>query len=451
MKERCQHIMSKVFLYSLVILISFQTFERITFTQAALEYRDVTKTETNVWSGLLFSAFSIIIAASPRLAWKIGVQNMAKIGASISMFVAFCYWLLEVFTASENQYIKFVQVLAPFVGISDGMLMFSALAAFINTTPPSSRGWNFGLMFVCIAIALVLGVDHQGVLSSLGSMENTDEPTFIVMCFLFMAVSLVILVLNSFVDFQGILDTHGYMRDSFGGGKSMSHRWWRSLAITGVRWGCLVVTIFAFAVTYIKTQFIAELEENYSWDMSTIMNILLFGILGFLLACPIVGYFSDKLGSLKVMSAGSYTLAVSLLALSFIVDGEADYMTVGFVTTCFGVCSTPIVVMALISIQENLEDEYNRVSGSVTASLYLGCWMIGILFGLLLANEMANSSFQEMAFECSIIELTIGILASVLISLGILRQPLVTPLEKQLFAERKQKTPYVVENSWEVV
>jgi len=398
----------------------------------------------------MFSAFSITVALSPWLGTNIGVQNVARIGAFISIFVAFCLLLIDSYSVDEKQFIKLIQLLAPFFGISDSMLAFSILAAFVNTTPPSERGWNFGLMFVCIAVAFVFGIDHEGILSSLQIMEDTDESSFTLVCFLSLTISIIILLLNTLVNFESA--GNGGFTGSFRENVYRPHQWWRSLSVSGVRWACLVVLIFALILGYIYTKFTATLEVNYSWDTSSVTNISLFAVLGFLLACPFVGRFADLVGSLKVMTTGNYALALALLVLAFVADGmEAGDLTVGFVVTCFGICAAPSVVMALISCQDSLEAEFQIVAGSVTASLYLISWMLGILFGLLLECVMTNSSFQEMALECAVVEGVMGIMASFLTALGILEQPIVEPSVKKLVAERKKKTPYVVENDWEVI
>merc|ERR1719285_9002 len=180
------------------------------------------------------------------------------------------------------------------------------------------------------------------------------------------------------------------------------------------------------------------------------MNISLIAILGFLFACPLVGWFGEKYGSLKLMTAGNFALAGALLLLAIVVDGsQGDQITVGFLTTLFGVCSTPSVVTALINMHENLEVAHETITGSATASLYIFCWIIGVLLGLGLEYQIDNKSFQEMAFECSGGETVLGLFAAVLSSLDLLKQPVLQDeFAKQLAADRLKKIPYVVENNW---
>jgi len=452
MEGRCQRIVSMVLLFTLVTLSSLQSFERITLIEAALRYRNVSTIDTNIWKALMFSSFTVSVAVSPWLGANIGVQSVAKIGALISVFVAFCLWLIESYAKTDQQFIKLIQALAPFSGISDSMLAFTILAAFVNTTHPRSRGWSLGLMFLFMTVGFVLGNDHEGVLSSLQITENMEKTSFTLVCFIGFVISLIYFVLISLVNFESSMTVDGNIINSDAGEEYMVYRWWRSFSQWNTRWGCFVVFIFAVTLAYIKRNFKTELEINYDWDIDKVSNILLFGLLGFLLACPVVGTFGDIVGSLKVMMIGHYALAVALLVLAFVVDGvETDDLTVAFVTTIFGICSAPSVVMALTSIQDNLEARYAYVHGSVAASLYLGSWMLGILVGLVLEFKMIHTTFQEMVIESSVVQFLLGLFTSILAIFGILEQPIVEPLEKKLVAERLQKTPYVIENDWEAM
>merc|ERR1719184_566693 len=125
-------------------------------------------------------------------------------------------------------------------------------------------------------------------------------------------------------------------------------------------------------------------------------------MLGFLLTCPIVGWFGEIYGSLKVMTLGNFAVAGALLALGLVVNGaQVEMIAVAFSTAFFGICSAPSVVLGLINMQENVEVEFEGISGSATSSLYICCWLIGILFGAGLHYKLSDNSFQGMAYECS--------------------------------------------------
>jgi len=451
MEGQCQHIMPRVYMFSLVILSSIQTFERITLTEAALTYHSVSSVDVGIWNGLLFSGIGVTAIFSPWLGVHIGVKYVAMIGALIALFVAVCLCLIDSFSSNDEEFINLAQVLAPFAGISDCLLAFAVLAAFINTTPHDSRGWNFGLMFACISVAFILGIDHQGVMSSLGVLDTTDESCFTAVSFTLIAISLISLFIISRTTFEEPDSKTSCVLT--GVEDKISYRWWITLTMPAVRWSCFVVSAYALMLGYIKAEFGDELKDTYGWSNDNIMNIYLIASLGFLVACPFVGWLGEIYGSLKVITVGNFALAGALLLLGSVIDGtEVDKTTVGFSTAFFGICSAPSVVVALINMQENLEVEYEGISGSATSSLYLFCWLIGMLFGVGLEYHISNENFQEMAFECSGGETFVGLFAAVFSCLNLLKQPVYQDeLAKQLAVERLQKVPYVVENSWEVI
>merc|ERR1719317_708898 len=103
------------------------------------------------------------------------------------------------------------------------------------------------------------------------------------------------------VNFEISRTKDGSVVSSDGGEEHMLHRWWKSLSSWNIRWGCFVIFVFALILSYIKKNLVIELEVNYHWDKDKVANILLYGLLGFLLACPVIGTMGDILGSLNVM------------------------------------------------------------------------------------------------------------------------------------------------------
>jgi len=213
------------------------------------------------------------------------------------------------------------------------------------------------------------------------------------------------------------------------------------------------VIFFALLIGYIKSEFLYELEENYGWSTAEVMNISLSACIGLFIGCPIVGWFGEIYGSLNVMTAGNFALAGALFFLALCVNGtQGDLTTVGFLTACGGICSAPSVVTGLINMQENLEIGFEGISGSATSSLYISCWLIGILIGVGLEKQINNKSFQEMAFEGFGVETLLGLFAAVFSSLNLLKQPVMEDeFAKQLAEDRAKKIPYVMENTWESV
>jgi len=447
MGGQCHYKMSRISLFSLVILNSVQTFERITFTEAAFAYRSISENDMEVWRGLLFAGFGMAALLSPWLGVRVGVKSVAKIGAFIALFVALSLYLIDKFSVNDEQFINLAQALAIFVGISDCMLAFAVLTAFINTTPEDSRGWNFGLLFAFLAVTFVLGIDHEGVLSSLGVIETTNESSFSEVCFFMMGITFFALIL--------IWNTNFKILDPYGGGEEhwVSYRWWRTLIMPGVRWSCCVVISFALLFGYIRSGFFHVLEVKYRWDIASVMNVSLCASVGFLFACPVVGRLQETYGSLKVMTAGNFALAGSILFLALFMGWtRGEQITVGFITTCLGISSTPSVVAGLINMQENMEVGFEGISGSATSSLYISCWLLGMLFGFALEYRINNKSFKEIAYEGFGLETFLGLFAAVFSYLNLLNQPvMVDEFAKQLAADRAKKTPYVVETSWEAI
>jgi len=437
-------------MFSLVVFNSIQTFERITVTEAALTYRSVNANEIAIWKGLLFSGICVTAILCPWLGSRIGVKYVAVIGAVMASFVAFCLFLIDLFASDDQIFINLVQALAPFAGISDCMSAFAVLAAVINTTPQDSRGWNFGLMFALISVAFILGIDHEGVMSSLGVLSTTDESCFTTVCLILVAISLISLFLISRTIFE---DPERKPSNIIGAEDNISYRWWITLTMPAVRWSCFVVTAYALILEYIKTEFSDELQDIYGWSTDNLMNISLITMLGFLLTCPLVGWFGEIYGSLTVMTAGNFALAGALLVLALVINGaQVGTITVAFSTLCFGICSAPSVVVSLINMQENLEVEYEGISGSAASSLYLCCWLIGLLLGAGLDYKIDNDNFQEMAYECCGGEACLGLIAAVFSGVNLLRQPVYQDeFAKQLARERLKKVPYVVESSWEAI
>jgi len=421
--------------------------------EAALEDHGVTAFETSVWEGLLCSGFAVITLFVPYLATCIRLANVARVGAILATIVAICLGVIDTYVERDDQFIQSIQALAPFAGISDGLLATSILAAFINTTPVKNRGWIFGLFFSFVSLAFVLGIDHEGVLSSLGMIETTDSSNFILVCFISIAISFTALLLISLVEFQKELLPSQTIREILGKGSSISHEWWSALAHPGIAWGCLLIVAFSLITSFVRTAFVEDLQENWQWSVDMTMNVTLAGILAFLVASPVAGWLSDKAGSLTVLMYGNFALAVPLLVLAFAVDGiSGESITIGFVAGVFGLCSAPSVVISLINMQENLEAMYENGEGAITATLYIISWVCGSLTGFVLVSSV-EGTFEEMALESAGGELILGIMAAVLTTLGILQAPLVDPdgrFDKMLDIESK-KTPYVIQNDWDVL
>jgi len=421
--------------------------------EADLEDHSVSAFETSVWEGLLCTGFAIITLFVPYLATYIGLANVARVGAILATIVAICLGLIDTYVETDNQIIRFTLALAPFAGISDGLLANSILAAFVNTTPVKNRGWIFGLFFAFVSLAFVLGIDHEGVLSSLGVIETTDSSNFILVCFIAIAISFTALLLISLVEFQKELMPSERIREILGKGSSISHEWWSALTHPGIAWGCLLVIAFSLITSFVRTAFVDDLEENWDWTADMTMNATLAGILAFLVASPLVGWMSDKAGSLKVLMYGNFALAVPLLVLAFAVDGvSGESITTGFIAAVFGFCSAPSVVISLIHMQENLEAMYENGEGAITATLYIISWVVGSLTGFILVSSV-EGTFEEMALECAGGEVFLGIMAAVLTTLGILQAPRVDSdagFDKMLEIETK-KSPYVIQNDWDVL
>jgi len=442
-----------MFLFGLLIICCVQTFERITFTEAALKNRDASNAEMNTWKGLMYTAFSLTTFSFSWIAFKIELRNTARIGACLSLFVAFCLMMADGYSSTEEGFIYTIQALAPFAGASDSFLATAILAAFVNSTKPWTRGFTFGLVFVGISVAFVYGFDHEGILSSLGFMETSDESSFILVCFISLAISSMALVLISLIDFERD-GSERVALDILEGDNAITFQWWRTLTELGVFWNCLLILGFSLIMAYIREDFVNELRLHYGWTSDNAMNVELVGILGFLLASPIAGWLSNLFGPLRVVTCGNFALAVSLLVFAFVVDNmEGETMTVGFVTACFGVSATPSVVVTLVGLQENLEVVHGKASGTITASLYISSWVIGTLGGLILQYKLDIFSFQGMAFQCSAGEAALGVIAITLTYLDILKNPYGDGYSygRRLADESKIKRPYVIQNDWETI
>jgi len=427
---------------SLLLFCCAQTFERITFTEAALENRDASNSDIAIWNILLYSAFSITTFSFSWIALKIGLRNTARIGALLSLIVALSLMIADVYSNSEEAFIYTAQAIAPFAGASDSFLATAILSAVVNNAEPKTRGLTFGLAFALVSVAFVLGVDHEGILSSLGFMETSDESSFIFVCFLSIAISLFALLLVSMIKFEG--DPTAF--DILKGNNDNSWQWWRSLWAIGVFWNCFIVLGFALVMSYIRKKFIIVLESTYGWSTDNMMNVELWGALGFLLASPFAGWLCNLLGSLYIVTCGSFILAFSLLVFAFMVDGmQGEFTTTAFVTVCFGISATPNVVVTLIGLQENLEVTHGMRQGTATASLYISSWIIGTLSGLLLYHQLHTLDFKEMTLQCFGFELVQGLGAVALTHLDILKEFGDKWYGKTLAGEVNMKKPYVIQ------
>jgi len=432
-------------MFSLLLFCCAQTFERITFTQAALESRDASNSKIAIWNILMYSAFSITTFSFSWIALKIGLRNTARIGALLSLVVALGLMIADVCSSSEGTFIITAQAIAPFAGASDSFLATSILAAVVNNAEPKTRGLTFGLTFALVSVAFVLGIDHEGILSSLGFMETSDESSFIFVCFLSIAISLFALLLSSMIKFEG--DPTAF--DVLKGNNSNSWQWWRSLRAIGVFWHCFIVLGFALVMSYIKKKFTIELESSYSWSSDEMMNVELWGTLGFVLASPFAGLLCNLLGSLYIVTCGSFFLAFSLLVFALMVDSmQGEFTTTAFVTVCYGISATPNVVVTLIGLQENLEVTLGMRRGTATASLYISSWIIGTLAGLLLYYQFHTLDFKEMTLQCFGFELVQGLVAVALTHLDILKEFGDKWYGKTMAGEVNMKKPYVIKTDW---
>jgi len=440
-----QNILARINLFTLLIIISVQGFERITFVAAALTKRGVSEGEKNICKCLLIAGFCLTAALSPTIGSHIRVKTMAKIGSFLALLVALSLYIMSAYAPEGNQFLHGAQVLAPVTGISDCLLIISVLTAFLNTSTIKSRSWNYGLYFTVLAVAYQLGIDHKGVFGSLGLIQTVTTSSYPEICIVLLVGSVLSLVLISLQKFE-----KPELRRSrvVSGVEDLESQWWRPLITPEVIQSAVAVIVFAIVLGYLQDKLFDDLQLSYMWSTDKTIRLTLMATIGFVLACLPVGWFTDYSGTLSVMAIGHFDLAGALLMLGLVVEGsQGDLSVIVFFITILGFCAAPSAVTSLVSIQESLEYEYGRISGLATSSFYVGCWLVGIILGMIL-NGSWNQTFQARALECAGLETILGIFTAIMVSNPAFPQD-DSALQKA--ENRAKKTPYVLQNGWETV
>jgi len=441
-----QNFLARFNLFTLLIINSIQGFERITFVAAALTKRDVSQGDKDICKGLLLAGFCLTAVLSPSIGSHIRVKSMAKIGSVLALLIALSLYIMSTYAPEGDEFLHGAQVLSPITGISDCLLIISVLTAFLNTSTIKGRSWNYGLFLACIAVAFELGIDHKGVFVSLGIIPTTKASSYPEICIILMFASLFSLVLISLLKFE-----KPELRRSrvVSGVEDPVSRWWRPLIIPEVIQSALAVIVFSIALGYLKDKLVEELELSYMWSTDRVVRLSLMTIIGFVVACPPVGWCTNYSGAPSVMAIGHFDLAGALLLLGLVVEGsQGDLNVVVFFSTIFGFCAAPSAVTSLISMQESLEYDYGRISGLATSSFYVCCWLTGILFGIVVDSTW-DQSFQARAFECAGLEAILGVFTAVMISPSFSNQAV--QLEDSAMKKgehRAIKTPYVLQNDF---
>lgn len=448
-----RNILARFNLFTLVIINSVQGFERITFVAAALTKRNVSQEDKDICKGLLLAGFCLTAVLSPSVGAHIRVKSMAKIGSFLDLLIALSLYIMSAYAPEGNQFLHGAQVLSPLAGISDCLLTISVLTALLNTSPIKSRSWNYGLYLGCIAVAFELGIDHKGVLGSLGIIQTTKASSYPGICIILAVGSMLSLVLISLMKFEKPELRRSRVVSVIKGVEDVVSYWWRPLIIPEVLLSALSVIVFATVLGYLKDQLVEELELSYMWSTDKVVRLSLMATLGFVVACPPMGLFTDQSGPLSVMAIGHFDFAGALLLLGLVLEGsQGNLNLVVFFTTILGFCAAPSAVTSLIGMQEGLEYEYGRLSGLATSSFYVCCWMTGILLSIIMSASW-NQSFQDRSLECAGVEAVLGIVTAVMINPNLSIQS-VQPNDSDMqpIADGPRKTPpYVLQNGWETI
>jgi len=441
-----KNILARFNLFTLLIINSIQGFERITFVAAALTKRDVSQGDKDICKGLLLAGFCLTAVMSPSIGSHIRVKTMAKIGSFLALLIALSLYIMSAYAPEGNQFLHGAQVLSPITGISDCLLIISVLTAFLNTSTIKGRSWNYGLYLSCIAVAFELGIDHKGVFVSLGIIQTTKASSYTEICIILMVGSILSLVLISLQKFEK--PEQRQSRVVSGVEDPVSH-WWRPLIIPAVIQSALAVIVFSITLGYLKDKLVEELELSFMWSTDRVVRLSLMAIIGFIVACRPVGWFTYYSGAPSVMAIGHFDMAGALLLLGLVVEGsQGDLNVVIFFATILGFCAAPSAVTSLISMQECLEYECGRISGLATSSFYVCCWLAGIIIGIVL-DASGDQSFQARAFECAALEAILGTFTAVMVSAHFSDQAAQqddSPIQK--VEHRARKTPYVLQNDW---
>jgi len=413
-----KNILARFNLFTLLIINSIQGFERITFVAAALTKRDVSQGDKDICKGLLLAGFCLTAVMSPSIGSHIRVKTMAKIGSFLALLIALSLYIMSAYAPEGNQFLHGAQ----------------------------GRSWNYGLYLSCIAVAFELGIDHKGVFVSLGIIQTTKASSYTEICIILMVGSILSLVLISLQKFEK--PEQRQSRVVSGVEDPVSH-WWRPLIIPAVIQSALAVIVFSITLGYLKDKLVEELELSFMWSTDRVVRLSLMAIIGFIVACRPVGWFTYYSGAPSVMAIGHFDMAGALLLLGLVVEGsQGDLNVVIFFATILGFCAAPSAVTSLISMQECLEYECGRISGLATSSFYVCCWLAGIIIGIVL-DASGDQSFQARAFECAALEAILGTFTAVMVSAHFSDQAAQqddSPIQK--VEHRARKTPYVLQNDW---